>query len=92
VYASYLVVASASRQGARLAAIGRSDEDVAAAVSAVLAGAGLDGGASISVSGSGGAVGDPVTVDVVAYLDSPVPVPGLPDPVPLAGQAVMRKE
>ncbi|MBM3268599.1 MAG: pilus assembly protein [Candidatus Sericytochromatia bacterium] len=92
VYASYLVVASATRQGARLAAIGRGEAEVRAAVSETLAAAGLASGASVSIAGTDGAAGDPVTVDVVAFLDSPVPVPGLPDPVPLAGRSVMRRE
>ncbi len=92
VYASYLVVAGAGREGVRLAAIGRSDADVEAAVLATLESAGLESSASIAIAGTGGSAGDPVTVDVVAWLSTPVPLPGLPDPVRLTVRAVMRKE
>jgi len=87
-----LVLAQASRAGAREAAVTVDDAAVRAAV--LEAGPGLDPGRlDVSVA-RGGSRGDPVTVSVT--LTEPIRVPFVewlfPPSVTLRGQAVMRQE
>jgi len=91
VYGAYLALASMSRDGARLAAIGAPTGDIVQALHDALDPIGLTGAATISVTG-GVSPGDPVTVAVTAVMTIPVPVPGLPDPLTLTAHTTMRRE
>jgi len=92
-YGAYLAVSAATRDGARLAALGRSGQEVRAAVFAGLAATGIaSAAATVSVSGQTGIPGDPVTVRVVANIENPAPLPGLPASIALTSATTMRKE
>lgn len=92
VYGAYQTVAVASHAGARKAATGGSADDVRDVVIEALGAAGLDGGATVSVDGVAALAGEPVTVAVAAGVASLLPFPGVPDPMIVSAQTVMRKE
>jgi Flp pilus assembly protein TadG len=92
-YGAYLVVAAASRDGARMAALGRDDQEVRDVVFSDLASTGIaSAAATVSISGQTGIPGDPVTVQVVAAIENPAPLPGLPACIALTSATTMRKE
>jgi Flp pilus assembly protein TadG len=95
IYNSYLVITNASREGARMAVLGKSDEEIAARVE--LAAANLDPAALNTAVTPGPAQrksGELATVEV--RYDIPLAFPlfdaFLPDPLPIVSKTTMRVE
>lgn len=87
--ASQMVLVNASREGARLAALGKSPGEIEAAIGNCLTGGGL---ASNSAQITCTEAGSQVSVQLGYALPLIVPFPGLPDPFNLRAQTVMRSE
>lgn len=93
VFSAKLVLINAAREGARVGSLGKPAELVEGTVQRYLATAGIASeSVSISISGAQSKSGDSVSVKVVYPIKLAVPLPGLPDPLPLDSLAVMRIE
>lgn len=93
LFSAQLVVINAAREGARVGAVGSSADDIKKTAIAYLKSAGLtDKQAEVTVKGAQDHSGNTVEVSTVYNLSLMVPIPGLPDPVPLKTQAMMRIE
>lgn len=92
LFNAQLVITNASREGARIGALGRSDTNVKAAVSKYLTGAGLNDAPVVTISKEMGADGRDVTVLVSYPFKTALNLPGVPNPINLKSTAVMRVE
>ncbi|MNX84086.1 TadE-like protein [compost metagenome] len=93
LFNAQLVITNASREGARIGALGRSDTNIKAAVAKYLSGAGLtDPGTVVTISKAPGADGADVTVNVSYPFKTALNLPGVPNPINLKSTAVMRVE
>lgn len=93
LFSAQLVIINAAREGARVGAVGSSAEGIQKTAMAYLKSAGLaTDNAEILVKGAQADSGESVQVSAVYNLNLMVPIPGLPDPVPLKTQALMRIE
>ena len=93
LFSAQLVLINAAREGARVGAIGAPSEAIQKTALAYLQSAGLgDDKAEIEVKGAQDDPGNSVQVKTVYKLSLVVPIPGLPNPVPLETQALMRIE
>ncbi|MBM3270297.1 MAG: pilus assembly protein [Candidatus Sericytochromatia bacterium] len=92
LYTAQLAITNASREGARLGALGKPVLRIEDAVRQYLGGAAIAGDVRVAVQGVGGQAGDLVRVAVTAPVSNPVPVPGLPPSIPLSATTVMRIE
>lgn len=93
LFSAQLVIINAAREGARVGAVGSSAAGIQKTALAYLKSAGLaTDKAAIEVKGAQADSGESVQVSAVYNLDMMVPIPGLPDPVPLKTQALMRIE
>jgi hypothetical protein len=92
LYTAQLAIQNASREGARLGALGKPLLRIEEAVRQHLGGAALSAGARVAVQGAGGQPGDLVRVAVSVPVSNPVPVPGLPGEIGLSATTVMRIE
>ena len=93
IFSAQLVLINATREGARLGAVGQGTEAIQQTASAYLRSAGLPvDRARVEVQGASGAPGGTVAVTTRYQLSLVVPIPGLPDPLPLETQAHMRIE
>lgn len=93
LFSTQLVLINASREGARVGAVGATADAIQSTALAYLKQAGLtDDNAEIEVKGAGAGAGSAVQVKTVYKLSLVVPIPGLPQPVPLETQALMRIE
>lgn len=92
---AYLAVTHAAREGVRIAALGKSDDEVFETVRNAAAGLPSDElTVAVSPSRSQRRRGDPVTVQVDFTVQIVVPLVSdfLPNPFPVKGKAVMRVE
>jgi Flp pilus assembly protein TadG len=93
LFSAQLVLINASREGARVGAVGSSQTDIQKTAIAYLQGAGLASDkADVQVLGANAKSGESVQVKTLYKLSLMVPIPGLPNPVPLQTQATMRIE
>ncbi|MNS38717.1 TadE-like protein [compost metagenome] len=93
LFSAQLVLINAAREGARVGAVGAGADAIQSTAMAYLKQAGLaDDQAQIEVKGAGASSGSAVQVKTVYKLSLVVPIPGLPQPVPLETQALMRIE
>ena len=93
LFSAQLVLINASREGARVGAVGQPAQTIQQTALNYLAAAGMQAAnADIQVTGAGSQSGSSVAVKTVYKLSLMVPIPGLPDPVPLQTQATMRIE
>lgn len=93
LFNAQLVITNASREGARVGALGHSDDHVKQAVVTYLGGAGLtDPGAAVTVSHPQSPDGTDVSVRISYPFKSAIALPGVPDPLYLTSGAVMRVE
>ena len=93
LFSTQLVLINAAREGARIGAVGADTGAIQSTALAYLKQAGLaDDQAEIEVKGAGAGSGSAVQVKTVYKLSLVVPIPGLPQPVPLETQALMRIE
>jgi Flp pilus assembly protein TadG len=93
LFSTQLVLINAAREGARVGAVGATADAIQSTALAYLKQAGLaDDAAEIEVKGAGAGAGSAVQVKTVYKLSLVVPIPGLPQPVPLETQALMRIE
>lgn len=93
IFSAQLVLINATREGARVGAVGSSSEAVQQTAASYLRAAGLASErARVEVQGASGAPGGTVAVTTRYPLSLVVPIPGLPDPLPLETQAHMRIE
>ncbi len=88
-----LVITNACREGARFGTLGKSQSEITTKISNYLSNATLPPGTPvITVTGAGGASGTDVAVVVTYPVQLFIPVPGLPNPVNVQSQAIMRIE
>lgn len=93
LFNAQLVITNAGREGARLGALGRPDENIKAAITKYLDGGGLsDPLVAVTIDRSLGADGTDVKVAISYPFKSVMALPGLPDPLYLKTSAVMRQE
>ncbi|MFP5503295.1 MAG: TadE/TadG family type IV pilus assembly protein [Candidatus Sericytochromatia bacterium] len=93
LFSAQLVLINAAREGARVGAVGSTPEAIKKTAIAYMKQAGLsDENATIEIKGAQADSGNSVEVSTVYKLSLMVPIPGLPDPVPLKTQALMRIE
>lgn len=93
LFSAQLVLINAAREGARVGAIGAPQEAVRKTAMAYIKSAGLtDTDAEIEIKGAQDDPGSSVQVKTIYKLSLVVPIPGLPNPVPLETQALMRIE
>lgn len=93
LFNAQLVITNASREGARLGALGRSDSRIQEAVTKYLAGAALaDPATQVVIERTTGIDGSDVTVSLSYPFHSVIALPGVPDPLYLKSSAVMRVE
>lgn len=97
VFYSYITITSAVREGAREAAVGKTDAEIEARIKEAVTLADLDTRLHISpITPSEGnrTTGVPVKVEIRYEMPLIVPLIGefLPNPVPLTASATMRKE
>lgn len=92
LYTAQLAITNASREGARLGALGKSPDRIEESVRMYLGGAAVSRDVRVAVEGAGGQPGTLVKVAVTAPVSNPVPVPGLPESIPLSATTVMRIE
>ncbi len=92
LYTAQLAITNASREGARLGALGKTPSKIDLAVRQYLGGAAIASDVRVAVQGAGGQAGDLVRVAVTAPVSNPVPVPGLPPTIGLSASTVMRIE
>jgi Flp pilus assembly protein TadG len=93
LFSAQLVLINAAREGARVGAVGASADAIQNTAIAYLKQAGLtDDLAQVEVKGAQASTGSAVQVKTVYKLSLVVPIPGLPQPVPLETQALMRIE
>lgn len=92
LYTAQLAISNATREGARLGAVGKSPSRIDQGVREYLSGAGLSRAVSVAIKGAGGHPGDQVQVAVTVQMLNPVPVPGLPANLPLSASCTMRIE
>lgn len=92
LYTAQLAITNATREGARIGALGSNPPAIAQAVRNYLSAAAVQGDPAVNVTGAGGQSGSPVKVAVTVPITNPLPIPGLPASVPLSATAVMRIE
>lgn len=93
IYGTELTLVNASREGARIGALGHPVPDILATVQQYLSTAGLSASqVTVDVTGAQQASGQPITVQVIYPLSLALAIPGLPNPLTLSSQAVMRIE
>ncbi len=92
LFSTQLIVTNASREGARLGALGRPESRVRDTVKAYLAQSGLKEEPQIAITTLKSADGDSLNVDVTYPAQLLFTVPGVPNPVMLNAAAVMRVE
>jgi Flp pilus assembly protein TadG len=92
LFSTQLIVTNASREGARLGALGRPESRVRDTVKGYLAQSGLKEQPQIAVTTLKSADGDSVNVDVTYPVQLLFTIPGVPNPVMLNAAAVMRVE
>jgi Flp pilus assembly protein TadG len=93
LFSAQLVLINAAREGARVGAVGAPTEAITKTALAYLKSAGIsDKNVEVQVKGAQADPGESVQVKTVYKLSLVVPIPGLPDPVPLETQALMRIE
>ena len=94
VFHSYIVVTQASREGARLAAVGKNDTEVNTVIADNTSSLGDTVTVNISPSETNRRVGDTVTVGVQYEVDlvAPIITAFFPDPFPVMGSTSMRVE
>ena len=92
LFSAQLIVTNASREGARLGALGRPESRVRDTVKAYLLQSGLTETPEIAISTLKSADGDSMNVDVTYPVKLLFTIPGVPNPVRLNAAAVMRVE
>lgn len=93
IFNAQLVITNASREGARLGALGRSDVKIQEAVVKYLSGAALnDPSTQIRVERAASPDGAEVTVSLSYPFQTGLALPGVPNPLYLKSSAVMRVE
>lgn len=90
VFNAQLVLTNASREGARLGALGQTDEVIQQTVYHYLGGAGLGDPATIGIKR--GIAPAQIEVKVAYALSTVVDLPGLPNPLVLQSAATMHLE
>lgn len=86
------VVTNACREGARVGTLGKSETEIKQAIQQYLNAADLNSPSLIAVQGAGSMSGSSVSVQVSYPLSLSLPVPGLPEAIPLSARTVMRIE
>lgn len=93
IFNAQLVITNASREGARLGALGRSDLKIKESVVKYLAGASLtDPSTQVLVERAQNLDGTDVTVSLSYPFETMFALPGVPSPLYLKSSAVMRVE
>jgi Flp pilus assembly protein TadG len=93
LFSAQLVLINAAREGARVGAVGSTSADIQKTALAYIKNAGLaDDKVEFEIKGANAKSGESVEVKTIYKLSLMVPIPGLPDPVPLQTQATMRIE
>ena len=92
LYTAQLAITNASREGARLGALGKTPVRIEDSVRQYLEGAAITEDVRVAVQGAGGQSGGLVKVAITVPVSNPVPVPGLPSSIPLSATTVMRIE
>lgn len=92
LFSAQLIVTNASREGARMGALGRPEARVRDTVKAYLTGSGLKEEPQIAITKQKFTDGDSLNVDVTYPVKLLFTVPGVPNPVMLNAAAVMRVE
>lgn len=92
LFSAQLIVTNASREGARLGALGRPETRVRDTVKAYLTQSGLKQEPQIAITKQKSADGEALSVDVTYPVELMFTVPGVPNPVMLNAAAVMRVE
>ena len=92
LFSTQLIVTNASREGARLGALGRPESRVRDTVKAYLVQSGLKEAPQIAITTVKSADGDSMNVDVTYPVRLLFTIPGVPNPVMLNAAAVMRVE
>ncbi len=92
IFNAQLVITNASREGARLGALGRSDTKIKEAVTKYLSGAALtEPTAQVTIERTTGTEAE-VTVRLSYPFQTVFALPGVPNPLYLKSSAVMRVE
>ncbi|MBI6546151.1 MAG: pilus assembly protein [Cyanobacteria bacterium NC_groundwater_1444_Ag_S-0.65um_54_12] len=92
LYAAQLAILNASREGARLGALGQSASRIEQTVLENLADMNLALISQVAVHGAGGKTGEQVQVLITTPIANPVAMPGLPERVSLLATCTMRIE
>ncbi|MGE5707075.1 MAG: TadE family protein [Bacteroidota bacterium] len=93
VFSVKLVLINASREGARVGSLGRPSLLISQTVQRYLASSGIASeSVQIQIDGAQAKSGESVRVAVTYPVKLAVPLPGLPDPLPLQSFSVMRIE
>ncbi|HBN08280.1 MAG TPA: hypothetical protein DD435_06440 [Cyanobacteria bacterium UBA8530] len=93
VFSAKLVLINAVREGARVGSLGRPSFTIQDTVHRYLASAGIASeSVAVLISGAQAKSGDSISVKVTYPIKLAVPLPGMPDPLPLDSLAVMRIE
>jgi len=94
IFHSYIVVTQASREGARVAAVGQSDAEINTVVAENTSSLGGTVRVGITPAHADRRVGDTVTVEVQYEIDlvAPMITAFFPDPFPVTGATSMRVE
>lgn len=92
LFSTQLIVTNASREGARMGALGRPESRVRDTVKAYLVQAGLKETPQIAITTVKSADGDAMNVNVTYPVKLLFPIPGVSNPVMLNAVSVMRIE
>lgn len=93
LFNAQLVITNASREGARLGALGQGDDEIRGAVSKYLSAAGLSSPQlAVAIAHPGTGSTREVSVAVTYPYQTVLALPGVPNPLPLTSSAVMRVE
>lgn len=93
LFNAQLILTNASREGARVGALGQNDAAIRQTVALYLGGAGLaDPAVNVAVARSIAPDPPDVKVDVVYPIPMVIDLPGIPNPIMLRASAIMRME
>jgi hypothetical protein len=92
LFNAQLVITNASREGARVGALGRADDGIKQSVNKYLTGAGLTERVAISIDRPPSPDGPDVHVAIRYPFHTGIALPGVPDPLYLTSSAEMRME
>lgn len=93
LFSAQLVLINASREAARVGAVGSTADSIEKTAIAYMENAGLTPEqVEVQIKNAAAKSGESVNVKTIYKLSLMVPIPGLPNPVPLSTQATMRIE